>query len=152
MPDSGDRDDIRVIFTDGSTVPIETLGVELKAASADRASVFWTENNGDNIHAAIVGRCFPADAGTPTFAYKTLNGVAVSSKVTNSAQTKLDANNINYYITIGGQNVTLKGKVSSGEFIDIIRSIDWMTARIQENVFAYLASADKIPYLSLIHI
>ena len=145
MPASG-WDDLRVIFTDGTIVPIETLGSELFGRSADRAAVFWTKNPGDNIHAAVVGRCFPAPVGSITFAYKTLNNVPVSSDVTTTAATILKGKNINYYITIGGRNVTLNGITSGGEFIDITRTTDWLSTRIQENVFTYLANAEKIAY------
>ena len=146
LPASGNWDDLRVIFTDGTIVPIETLGSELFGRSADRAAVFWTKNTGDNIHAAVVGRCFPAPVGSITFAYKTLNNVPVSSEVTTTAATILKGKNINYYITIGGRNVTLNGITSGGEYIDITRTTDWLSSRIQENVFNYLANADKIPY------
>ena len=146
LPSAGDWEDLRVVFTDGTIVPIETLGSELFGRSADRAAVFWTKNQGDNIHAAVVGRCFPAPVGSITFAYKTLNGVPVSSDVSTTAATILRGKNINYYITIGGRNVTLNGITSGGEFIDIIRTTDWLSTRIQENVFTYLANAEKIPY------
>ena len=98
------------------------------------------------IHAAVVGLCFPADPGTITFALKTLSGVPVSDQVTSDAISTLESKNVNYYTRIGGRNITLKGVTSGGDFIDVTRSIDWLTNRIRENVFFYMASADKIPF------
>ncbi|MCK5610319.1 DUF3383 family protein, partial [Candidatus Pacearchaeota archaeon] len=41
---------------------------------------------------------------------------------------------------------TQEGVVASGEFIDIIRGVDWIQARISEAVFTLLVNADKVPY------
>ena len=146
LPGSGDWANLNLTFADGSTVPIDTLGSELKNRSSDRSAVFWTENATDYINLAVVGRCFPLPVGSLTFAYKTLNNVKISPMVTTGAVTNLKNKNINYYLTIGGRNVTLNGVTSGGEYIDIIRTTDWLSTRIQENVFTYIANAEKIPY------
>ena len=36
--------------------------------------------------------------------------------------------------------------MASGEFIDITRGIDWIVARIKENVFGLFTSVEKVPY------
>ena len=122
------------------------IGSLLESDGNDRAAVFWTGNETDHIHAAIVGRCFPAAPGSVTWAYKSLVGVPVSSDVTTTAAGVLTGKNVNFYTRVGGVNIIRPGKTSGGEFIDIVRSIDWLTARIQENVFFYLSTADKVPY------
>ena len=138
--------DVIVTFVGGTKAPIQTLGNDLKLRGSDRAAVFWTENQSDYINGAVAGRCFPAEPGTITFAYKSLNGPSVSKLVTPTATSYLERENINYYTTIGGRNVIIGGQTASGEFIDITRGIDWLSSRIQENVFSYLATLSKIPY------
>jgi hypothetical protein len=66
--------------------------------------------------------------------------------LTDSQQGFLDDKNVNYMIGIAGVNVTQNGKVAGGEYIDIIRFIDFIQARMQEKIFATLANATKIPY------
>ena len=54
--------------------------------------------------------------------------------------------NATIYVTEGGRNITLGGKVGSGEFIDIITGRDWMEARMQEGLFRVLAINKKVPF------
>ncbi|MEI6806927.1 MAG: DUF3383 family protein, partial [Myxococcaceae bacterium] len=59
---------------------------------------------------------------------------------------QLDANHINRYTTINDVGVTLQGKCVSGEYIDTMRGIDWLHARLQERIFMLLLKNKKIPY------
>lgn len=124
----------------------DDLGSQLMAASNDRAAVFWTENESDYLQAAVAGLCLPQDPGSLTFAFKTLTGVPVSNLMTTSAATALSNKNINYYANVANRNITFDGKMASGDYIDVTRAIDWLTARIMENVFQVIAGANKIPY------
>ena len=36
--------------------------------------------------------------------------------------------------------------MAEGEFIDIMRGVDWITARMEENVYSKLVNSNKIPY------
>ena len=54
--------------------------------------------------------------------------------------------NANIYETIAGVNITREGTVAEPEFIDVIHGVDWLTARIQERVYAALVNQPKIPY------
>ncbi len=47
---------------------------------------------------------------------------------------------------MGGQTVSYPGKVTSGEFIDIIISRDYIEARIVEELQRLLIVTPKIPY------
>ncbi len=49
-------------------------------------------------------------------------------------------------VSQGGILHTTEGTVLSGEFIDVIRSQDWVKARIAEGVFRLLATSPKVPY------
>ena len=124
----------------------DDLGSTLMTASNDRAAVFWTEDESDYFQAAVAGLCLPQNPGSLTFAYKTVNSVPVSSMLTTNAATVLSGKNINYYANVANRNITFDGKMASGDYIDVTRSIDWLTARIMENVFQVISGANKIPY------
>ena len=36
--------------------------------------------------------------------------------------------------------------MAQGEFIDIVRGVDWLTSRIQEFVYSVLVNSNKVPY------
>ena len=122
---------------------ITDLGSVLNSA---RTAVFWTANKDDYLEAAVAGECLPQPAGSLTFAYKALVGVPVPAALTTSAENTLSAKNVNYYASVANRNLTFDGKMSNGDFIDTTRSIDWITARIMENVFQVISTSPKIPY------
>lgn len=98
--------------------------------------------------AAAMGEAFPYAPGSQTWAYKTLAGVAASNLST-GGQNALKAKNANYNVAISSVNTTLWGTVASGEYIDVIRGIDWLYVRMQEDVFAALKSVRKVPYTDI---
>lgn len=95
--------------------------------------------------AAWLGKTFPATPGSLTFMYKTLSGVPADN-LSSTAQSNITNKNGNFYITIAGINITVNGWDSAGEFIDIVWGTDALTAQIQIDVFALLASSPKVPY------
>ena len=50
------------------------------------------------------------------------------------------------YTEVGGINMLAEGKVAAGEWFDVIRFIDWHTARMQENIFGALVVPDKVAF------
>jgi hypothetical protein len=42
--------------------------------------------------------------------------------------------------TVAGRSITCDGKVSSGEWIDIVHGLDWLRARMAERVFGVFVS------------
>jgi hypothetical protein len=97
------------------------------------------------ISAATLGKNLPKDPGSITWKFKTLAGIA-PVEYTSGEKTALKNKNIGRYVLVAGVNITCDGKTSSGEFIDITRFVDWLTARLMENVFFRLANSDKVPY------
>lgn len=97
------------------------------------------------IAAAMLGKNLPKDPGSITWKFKTLALISVTSYTTGEL-TALKDKNIERYIEVAGNNITCDGKTASGEFIDITRFVDWLTARLQENVFFRMKNADKIPF------
>lgn len=133
-----DDSDVRTNATDD-------VASVLKDASYFRTGIFYTGTPADYGDSAFVGRLAPYDPGSETWAYKTLAGVTVDAW-TETEQGYLNAKNVNHYLRIGGVNTTLNGKVAGGEYIDVIRFIDWIKARMQERLFGDLVRNTKIPY------
>lgn len=107
-------------------------------AAQENATPSWIESGWP-------GECLPFDPGSQTWAYKTIAGVATYA-LTTGEKNALFAKKANSYTTIGGVNVTEQGTVASGEYIDIIRGIDWIEARLQEAIYGELVNKRKIPY------
>ena len=94
---------------------------------------------------AWVGKCAPQLPGSITWKFKILNGIT-SSGLTATEQSTVNDGNGNYVARQGGILHTFEGKATSGEFIDIMRTMDFIEARIKENVFVRLVNAGKIPF------
>lgn len=117
----------------------------LKAAEYDRTLLTYAYDVDPSPAAAILGRQLPTTPGSQTWKWKTL--ATVSPSVLTTAEIGYaDAKSCNTYTTVGGENMFSEGVMVSGEFIDVTRFIDWLTARIKENVFRALKVNDKIPY------
>jgi hypothetical protein len=95
--------------------------------------------------AAWFGRVLPLEPGSETWKFKRLNGISYSNLTTTQSNNAL-AKKANTYEFVGGVGITANGTVAQGEYIDIVRGIDWLTARIQEFVFSVLVNNPKVPY------
>ena len=117
----------------------------LKTSAYARTAPIYHPDNGAFADAAWLGRMLPLDPGSADWAFKSLSGVAAVA-LTTSQVNNLKAKYGNYYVTVAGVDITLDGKVSADEWIDVILARDWLTARIQEREFALLTSSNKVPY------
>lgn len=99
----------------------------------------------DYPEAAWFGRVLPLEPGSETWKFKTLAGISYSNLTTTQSNTAL-AKKANTYEFVGGVGITANGTVAQGEYIDVIRGVDWLTARIQEFVFSVLVNNPKVPY------
>jgi len=110
------------------------------------------------INVAIASRILCLQPGSYTAAFKSLEGVD-TSKYTKTEEgylrpERVDANTpatcaINQYSFVGGRGITWTGVTANVEkegFIDDYIGILYTEARITEDVYSLLASADKIPY------
>lgn len=79
----------------------------------------------------------PYDAGSISWGNALLTGVDYSRQPANlrplntSQKAALESRNCNYIDYEGGQNVVRHGKVASGEWIDIIRGVDWLESELR---------------------
>ena len=119
----------------------------LKNSAYGRTAAFW--------HPSIVAQWFAlgiaaqrmtAQPGSDTWAYKTARAVAMGRTLTATERTNVLAKNATIYELNAGNNVTVGGKVAGGEWIDIVRGLDWLNARIRERVFGVQIATPKVPY------
>lgn len=113
--------------------------------NAERAVVQVHPNPETYPAEAWVGYGATKDAGSFTWTFKTLNGIAPANYTSSEVDAIHDANG-NTYIREGGVNITSAGKTTSGEYIDIIMGQDYIQSRMTENVFGLLARTPKVPF------
>jgi len=127
------------------TSAADDVASTLKAAAYDRTSYLWSADEAKFPECAWVGLQIPKDAGSSTWKFKTLAGI--TRDVLNATQQNYAlGKNANIYITLGGVNITMDGKMASGEWIDIMHGVDWLQARLEERIYGALVNSEKIPY------
>ncbi len=117
----------------------------LQTANFARTALMYHPRPHQFAGAAWAGIALPLDPGSLTWAFKTLAGVD-TTVLTDTEQTTVQNKDANVYIEIAGVSITQSGITAAAEFIDITRGVDWIRARLQENIFARLANLPKIPY------
>ena len=123
-----------------------SLAYQLFSAGYTRTFLMYHQDADDDFpECAWMGRCLPLEPGSETWKFKQLRSISYSNLST-TQQINATTKSCNIYTFVGGFGMTAEGVVSSGEFIDIIRGIDWLTARIQEFVFFVLINNNKVPY------
>lgn len=122
------------------------LGTFLQETGYDKTFLVYHEMaDAQHPEVAWMGGQLPEVPGSNTWAFKGGAGVTVS-KLTATQIAALDKKNVNYYTRLGGVNMFRNGCTSQGEWIDVMILIDWIRARIQEQVFFRFATKKKIPF------
>lgn len=100
-----------------------------------------------NEYAALaeMAKCFGYQPGTETWAMKELS-VIVPSVLGSTEKKELEDKNISMFLRYAGSNITIGGKMLSGEWIDVIRFRDWLKAEMQTNVFNAIKVNRKVPF------
>lgn len=135
----------------GGSVTTDTVST-LVASAYDRTDPLWHHELAAGHEGARAGKAGPSEPGSITWEFKTLAGVPVTERrhfgsAGETGFTEIKAKGGNYYRQVKGLNLTLGGsQAASGEYLDVMHGSDWLHSRIQENVLALLANADKVPY------
>jgi hypothetical protein len=130
------------IYDSGSTTDIAAT---LETAAYDRTAVIYSGTPALFPDAAWLGKQLPTDPGSSTWAFKTLSTITADT-LTPTQSTNIRNKNANTYEEIGGVNITRWGTMASGEYIDIIRGIDWLKARMVERIYSRFVNLPKIPF------
>lgn len=131
-----------------STGSTSAIAYTLKTAGYTRTDGIYRAALGTSTAwsaAAWMASQFVRAPGNATAAYKSLAGISADD-LTASQRTALESYNLNFYTTAGGVAITFPGKTASGEWIDVVRDLDWMRARLQEAVYAVLVANGKVAF------
>lgn len=138
-------EDADVLETTGD----QDVGSRLMDLSYDRT--FWVyakEATTEHPECAWVGSQIIEVPGSNTWAFKQASGISVQ-KLTATQKTAIENRNGNYFARIAGVALFTGsgngGKTAQGEWIDTMIGVDWLYARIQEQVFYRFATKKKIP-------
>lgn len=120
-----------------SSIPITQL--------YDRAAVLHVTQTSDYYNVRLAAVCLNYEPGSETWDYKTVSGMA-GQTLTEADISAMQKLNVGYYVEQFGVCVSLGVKSLSGEWIDVIRFVDWLRDHIQRKVFEMLVVNPKVPY------
>ena len=86
-----------------------------------------------------------SDPGSDTWAFKEVRGVKVDTLL-QSHESAILAKKGSHYTRTGGLPITFEGKSGAGEYMDTVRFIDWVYARMRERVLGVLANNPKVRF------
>lgn len=121
---------------------------DLKVLNYDRTFTVYHPSPISMNGAAFMGTRLPKAPGSSTWKYSQPVGqTPVNATATHT--TNLVAKNVNFLQTTAGVAIMREGKMVGGEFIDVIRDLDYLKDDIQKSIFEALVSAGisvgKIP-------
>lgn len=126
------------------------LAASVKSDSDFYTHVDYCASTDDFLDAAQAGKKLTATPGSEIWLLTSMAGVP-ALKLTATQRTNLLAKYAGFYEgNVAGKNISVGGKVGSGEWIDVVRGKDWLTNHIDSLVFeAETAAAEtnsKIPF------
>lgn len=129
---------------DGSVNPV---GEGFARAFGFASKSIATFPNNAYTHIAMMAVGLGYDAGSETWAYKTLSGIE-AEPFTQTEINALKEVNLNCYVACAGKNITLDGRTVSGEWIDVIRFRDWLQNDMQKGIYNLFVTNPKVPFTS----
>jgi hypothetical protein len=120
-------------------------GAALHTLAPMRTAGMYHQSPVNMASAAWAGRVLPIEPGGETWMFKTLSGV-VPSKLTTTNRNNLRARNMNWFQTVAGRNIMQTGSTFNGNYLDVVRGLDWLENDMTVAVFTTLASNDKISF------
>ena len=136
------------LLTLNSTVT-DDIASQLKAKTLMRTLTHFSSHVEEYPSSAVAGRAFIVNFEgvntTITLFLKRLPTITVEPLTPNQNEI-LKSKNVNALVDIGGNNVYSDSRMADGTWFDIVHGTDWLTARIEYDVFARLYTAKKIPY------
>lgn len=126
------------------------IAYTLNASASDRTAIQYypydaSQETNEMFSAGWNGKTAPKDPGSQTWKFKTITGL-LKYNLTSAEKNAILGKKANTYTTVGGVNITEDGTVASGEYIDVIRGLDWLESRLQESIYTELVNVDKIPF------
>ena len=113
--------------------------------SYSRTSGLYSNEDSKFPECGWFGSGMALDAGTATYCFKDIIGITPDN-LTSTESSNIDTKNGNTYETIAGVNLTRYGKVTNGNYIDIVMGIDYISSEIQSQILSVLKKNLKLPY------
>lgn len=123
----------------------DDVGESLKGLNRSGTFVIDAFGSEDFPDAGIMGRVLPYTPGEETWKFKSISGVPVAT-YTDTQRANLRAKRVNFYEVTAGVPMFEEGYVSSGSYIDFVRYLHFLEARIQERVFSRLSTLPKVAF------
>lgn len=121
------------------------IGSYNKSKGYNRSWVFYSADAASYPECALIGRILPEDAGSINWKFTVLQGI-VADKLSGTQLSNLKAKHVNYIEEVGGAIiVSSEAVMGSGEYVDIVHGIDWLSTEISTNVFGLLKAVKKVP-------
>lgn len=139
------------VVQSGDTVALASGGTDVlnslkTSAYARTAGILHLSICAQWIAAGLMSQRFTAQPGSDTWAFKTVAAVATCRELSSTERANVLAKNATVYEVDAGIAVTYEGKVGAGEWIDVVRGLDWLRARIRERIFGKLVASPKVSY------
>lgn len=135
--------------SDTLLTPNTDIIAQIKALNFTRTALFYYNDNSAFLAASIAAGRLPTDPGTENWMFTPSPGT-VGLNFTATQQQNLDNKNGNYLYVVGGQTFAAKGKVASGQWIDIVRFLDWLQINMALDLLQLelnmAAQGKKVPY------
>jgi len=123
-----------------------SIGNTLKDLAFNRTGMLYSGDQANGPEAGWAGGVLPLDPGSETWKFKSITGITPDNGLTGTQEVNLKDQNVNFYKAIAGVPIVQEGVMASGEYIDIIRGIDWLEANMAADVFGLLVSVPKVPF------
>ena len=123
----------------------DDIASTLQDLSLDRTKIDRHRTPDTGMAAAQLGKNLPKDPGSSIWSFKTLATIEIE-EYTETEQVAMDGKNVGYYVDLLGSGSTFNGKVSGGEFIDVIRFADFLGSDMSSRIIDKLKKLDKIAY------
>lgn len=116
-------------------------------ANDSAAGLFTKEPRSTFKECAWAGKGLPTNPGSITWAFMRLDSTGADS-YNATERTTIESANVsgNHFVAEAAIGITRPGEMFGGEFIDVVRGIDWLEARLQERLFVLLVNEPKVPY------
>ena len=136
------QSDEATILTSATTDILTQLG-DLQRL---RTGLMYHDNDTEAVDGAWGGRMLPTDPGSETWAWQVLNGVPVKDPALTAGEVaNIQAKNGNWFEEIGGRNTAMNGRTPEANYLDVIRSRDWIIQNMNLDIAVALQNAGKIP-------
>jgi hypothetical protein len=111
----------------------------------ENTAVYYHDDEEDFIAEGLVAIGAVNDPGSITFKFKTVSG-SKAANINITELNQLHKDNGNSYIRKMGVLQTTEGKMTNGEYIDIVMGVHWLQSKMEEELMYLAVNNKKIPY------